>query len=77
MTTDTYHRYLQYETGEIILQLFCLMLLSSHRPLVTVRDPLENESPPKVTVLRIQMNMGEEGKVDWVGKLLNWLQYRV
>lgn len=41
---------------------------------MTLWDPLENESSPKVTVLRIQMNVGAEGKVDWMWTSLNWLK---
>lgn len=69
---DVYHPSQQNDLQDVLLQLFRLTLFSSHRQLVTVWDPLEHESSPRVTILRIQINLGAEGKVDWMWASVNW-----
>lgn len=66
LTMGMYPPSKQNEAGEVLVQLFHLPVFSSHKQLVTVWDPLENESSPRVTVLRIQINGEAEGKVDWM-----------
>lgn len=74
LTVGMYHPSKQNEAGKFLVQLFHLPVFSSHKQLVTVWDPLENESSPRVTVLRIQINGGAEGKVDWMWTSLKWLK---